>query len=88
MSEKYARICALVYRQTIAAHKLIADENGDMVFLSKECYSNGCIGTMDVTYPSVFLFLRYASELVKGMLRPILRQALQPEWKVEYTPHD
>lgn len=88
VSEKYAWICALVYRQTIAAHKLIADENGDMVFLSKECYSNGCIGTMDITYPSVFLFLRYAPELVKGMLRPILRQALQPEWTAEYTPHD
>jgi hypothetical protein len=35
-----------------AAHKMIADEDGEAVLLSKENDSNGCIGTVDVSYPS------------------------------------
>ncbi len=84
----YAEIGALAFRQTIAAHKLIADENGDLVFLSKECFSNGCIATLDVTYPSIPLFIRYCPELVMGMLRPILRYAQSEDWRFEFAPHD
>ena len=51
--ESYAYLCNLSYRQTVAAHKLICDEAGNMIFLSKENDSNGCIGTVDVTYPSI-----------------------------------
>lgn len=86
--EKYAYICNLAYRHAIAAHKLIADENGDLIFLSKENDSNGCIGTVDVTYPSVPLFLLYDTEYVKGMLRPVFRFASCDVWNVDYAPHD
>jgi hypothetical protein len=86
--EKHAQMLALAYRQAIAAHKLIADDNGDAVFLSKECFSNGCIGTVDVSYPSVPLFLLYAPQLVKGMLRPVLRFAASAAWPRDYAPHD
>src|SRR5690606_27022480 len=34
--EKYADIVALAYRQAIAAHKLVVDENDDLLFFSKE----------------------------------------------------
>ena len=85
---EYAEICALAYRQSIAAHKLIADTNGEVVFLSKECFSNGCIGTVDVSYPSVPLFLLYAPELVKGMLRPVFEFARMPVWEFDFAPHD
>ena len=27
-------------------------------------------------------------EFVKGMLRPIIRYALSPEWPYDFTPHD
>ena len=86
--EGYAKITSTAYRQTIAAHKLIADENGDVVFLSKENDSNGCIGTVDVSYPSTPLYLLYNPELVLGMLRPVFKFAKLPAWKFDYAPHD
>ncbi|MFB9751985.1 glutaminase domain-containing protein [Paenibacillus hodogayensis] len=83
----YADIAALAYRQTIAAHKLVLHD-GDILFLSKECFSNGCIATLDVTYPSIPLFLKYNPELVKGMLRPILKYAHSNVWTFDFAPHD
>lgn len=84
----YAKLVSVAYRQAVSAHKLIADEQGRPVFLSKENNSNGCIGTVDVSYPSVPLFLLYNPELVRGMCRPILRFAKCPIWNHEYAPHD
>jgi hypothetical protein len=84
----YERLLSLAYRQTIAAHKLITDENGDIVFVSKECFSNGCAATVDISYPSTPLYLLYNPELVKGMLRPVLRFAQTPVWTYDFAPHD
>ena len=86
--ENYERITSLAYRQAVCAHKLVEDTEGNLVFLSKENDSNGCIGTLDVTYPSIPLFLKLNPELVKGMLRPIIKYALTPEWIYSFTPHD
>ncbi len=86
--EKYAEILLLAYRQVIAAHKLVIDENGDILYISKECYSNGCGGTVDVSYPSTPLFLLYNPELVKGMMRPIYKYALSDAWTFDFAPHD
>ena len=88
LNENYMNITSLAYRQAIAAHKLVCDKNGDLLFLSKECESNGCIGTLDVTYPSIPLFLKYNSELVAGMLRPIIKYAKSDAWEYEFAPHD
>lgn len=84
----YAKICAVAYRQSIAAHKLITDEEGKPVFLSKECFSNGCIGTVDVTYPSTPLYFCYQPELVRAMMRPVLRFSRMPVWSFDFAPHD
>ncbi|MBQ9080859.1 MAG: DUF4965 domain-containing protein [Clostridia bacterium] len=86
--EKYAEICALAFRQVIAAHKLVLDENGDILYISKECFSNGCAATVDVSYPSVPMFLLYNPELVRGMLRPIYKFAASDAWKYDFAPHD
>ncbi|MFX3650154.1 MAG: glutaminase domain-containing protein [Paenibacillus sp.] len=86
--EKYRDIVALTYRQAIAAHKLAADEEGNVLFFSKENFSNGCIATVDVSYPSIPLFLRYNPELIKGMMRPIYKYAMSPEWTFDFAPHD
>ncbi|WP_219838329.1 glutaminase family protein [Paenibacillus sp. R14(2021)] len=85
---KYADLLTLTYRQAIAAHKLLEDREGRILFVSKECYSNGCAATVDVSYPSMPLFLLYQPELVKGMMRPIFNFAARPEWKFEFAPHD
>lgn len=88
ISDKYADILSLVYRQVIAAHKLI-EKNGRLLFFSKECYSNGCIGTVDVTYPSIPLFLIYNTDLAEGLLNPVF-DFVEDEhgWKLPFAPHD
>ena len=87
VSPAYAAIGALAYRQTIAAHKLV-QANGKILFLSKENFSNGCMATLDVTYPSIPLFLLLNPELVRGMMRPIFDYARRPIWKFPFAPHD
>lgn len=86
--KKYAELCAISFRQAIAAHKLVCDLDGTALFFSKENFSNGCIATVDVTYPSAPLFLLTQPALVKGMLTPILTYAESYRWKFPFAPHD
>lgn len=86
--QKYADMVTLAYRQVVAAHKLVLDKDGEVLFISKECFSNGCAATVDVSYPSIPLFLIYNSELVRGMMRPIYRFAADERWKYDFAPHD
>ena len=87
-SEKYAELLLLSLRQVMAAHKLVVDNNGNNLYISKECFSNGCAATVDVTYPSAPLFLLYNPELLKGMLRPVMDYAASEEWTYDFAPHD
>lgn len=86
--EEYAELLLLALRQSIAAHKAAVDPEGKLLFVSKECFSNGCAATVDVSYPSIPLFLLYNTELVKGMMRPIFRYAAQERWPFDFAPHD
>ena len=69
---KYAELLAGSYRHVLAAHKLFQDDKGQLLFFSKENNSNGCVNTVDLTYPSAPLFLCYNTDLQKAMIRSIL----------------
>ena len=69
VGEGYYRLACAALRQTMGGHKLVQNGKGELLFLSKECDSNGCIGTVDVSYPSMPLYLLYNAELVNAMLR-------------------
>ena len=84
----YAEIAVLAYRQTLAAHKLVADIDGRPLYFSKENFSNGCIATVDITYPTSPFFLLLNPDLLEAQLRPILDYAQMPRWRFPFAPHD
>ena len=86
--KEYADICALAYRQCVAAHKVVKDKNGNPLCFSKENFSNGSMGTVDVFYPASPFFLYLNPELMKAQTTPIFDYAESGRWPWPYAPHD
>lgn len=85
---KYARICALAYRQCFAAGKFVIDARGRLMSFCKENHSNGCISTSDVFYPMSPQFLFFGPALTKSFLLPFMDYAASERWKFPFAPHD
>ncbi len=86
--EAYQLLVSISWRHTFSAHKLIVTPQGEMAWISKENDSNGCMCTVDISYPSVPVFLKYQPELVNAMCRPVLHFASLPVWDEDFAPHD
>jgi len=85
---QYAQICALSYRECIAACGLAADANKQPLFFTKENTSNGDIATVDVFYPMDPIWIFLSPTLAKATLVPILSYAASSHWKFPNAPHD
>jgi Domain of unknown function (DUF4965)/Domain of unknown function (DUF5127)/Domain of unknown function (DUF1793)/Domain of unknown function (DUF4964) len=86
--EAYAELAAVAFRQTIAAHKLAVDIDGRAMLFPKENFSNGCISTVDVIYPSSPFFLLFNPELLKAQLEPLMEYTETGRWRFPFAPHD
>ena len=86
--KKYAEILSASYRHVIAAHKLFEDKDGNLLFFSKENNSNGCVNTVDLTYPEAPLFLVYNPDLQKAMMTSIFDYSLSGRWTKPFAAHD
>ena len=84
----YTQLATLAYRQTLAAHGFAADVDGTPMLFPKENFSNGCISTVDVLYPSAPFFLFFNPQLLEAQLKPVMEYAALPRWKWPFAPHD
>ena len=86
--KSYAWLATLAYRQTFAAHGFAADVDDTPMLFPKENFSNGCISTVDVLYPSSPFFLFFNPALLEAQLKPVLEYSALPRWKFPFAPHD
>ncbi len=87
-NKRYAELLSGTYRHVLAAHKLFEDNEGNLLYFSKENNSNGCVNTMDLTYPSSSLFFCYNPALQKGMSTSIIEYCYTGKWPYNFAAHD
>ncbi|GGL13274.1 glutaminase family protein [Mangrovihabitans endophyticus] len=84
---RYAALCALAFRQAYAATDLVSRDGTPWAFL-KEISSNGNMQTVDVTYPSMPVWLYADPAYLKLILAPVLDYAENRGFPKTFAPHD
>ncbi len=86
--EQYARLISVAYRHTLASGKVVVGPDGTPWFFHKECFSNGCMATVDVSYPASPFFALFSPVLLEGMTAPVFAYAASGKWPYQFAPHD
>jgi hypothetical protein len=66
----------------------VADADGTAKYFPKENFSNVCIATVDVIYPSSACTLLFNPALLRAQLQPVLDYARMSRWPWPFAPHD
>jgi len=89
--KEYAALCALAYRQTLAATKLVWNSRKGVAWnFLKELSTNGDMQTMDVIFPASPMLLYTSPELLRLLLEPVLAYANNEtfiKFGNPYSPH-
>ncbi len=80
--KEYAELCALAYRQVVAANKLVQGIGKEPLYFNRE------LGTVDVFMASAPLFLYFNPELVKAWMNPLFEYSESGKWSKAYPAHD
>jgi hypothetical protein len=87
--QAYERLIAISYRHTWASGKIVVSPDGaEPWFFHKECFSNGCMATVDVSYPAGPFFALFSPTLLNGMAAPVFEYAASDKWPFPFAPHD
>jgi glutaminase A-like protein/uncharacterized protein DUF5127/uncharacterized protein DUF4964 len=87
--QAYERLIAISYRHTWASGKIVVSPDGaEPWFFHKECFSNGCMATVDVSYPAAPFFALFSPTLLNGMAAPVFEYAARDIWPFPFAPHD
>lgn len=87
--QAYERLIAISYRHTWASGKIVISPDGsEPWYFHKECFSNGCMATVDVSYPAAPFFALFSPTLLNGMAAPVFDYAARDEWPFPFAPHD
>jgi hypothetical protein len=87
--QAYARLVAISYRHTWASGKVVVSPDGsEPWFFHKECFSNGCMATVDVSYPASPFFALFSPRVLNGMCAPVFEYAASDAWPFTFAPHD
>jgi len=83
----YAALCALSLRQAYGATELVSRNGKPWAFL-KEISSDGNVSSVDVTYPTMPVFLYTDPEYLRLLIEPMLDYAENGGWPKEFAEHD